>query len=264
MTNNNNRTSQTAIPLTKRGQRSFSILILGASSGIGLAVAQQFLAHGHRVGLAARRTAPLLKLQAQYPNQVFVQAIDVCHENGGILQLTEKMGGMDVYLHVAGIGTQNPLLNAEAETATAATNVLGFTHCLNVAFQYFTQRRSGHIAIISSIAGTKGLGIAPAYSASKAYQTTYLEALEQQANARHLPIHFTDIRPGFVRTPLLRGDNYPLLMSAEAVAKDVVDSILRQRHVRTIDFRYRLLVALWRCIPRCVWRRLRVGFQQQV
>lgn len=241
-------------------ERSYAVLILGASSGIGLSVAQEFLKRGHRVGLAARRTEALTALQAQYPSQTSVLRIDACDEDGDILRLAEMMGGADIYLHVAGVGTQNPTLDPQAEANTVATNVSAFTHCLNVAFHYFAQRGRGHIAIISSIAGTKGLGIAPSYSASKAYQTTYLEALEQQANARQLPIHFTDIRPGFVRTPLLRGENYPLLMSVEAVAKDVVDSILRQRHVRTIDFRYRLLVALWRCIPRCVWRCLRVGF----
>ena len=111
--------------------------------------------------------------------------------------------------------------------------------------------------MISSIAGTKGLGAAPSYSATKAFQNVYIQSLEQQANMRKLPIRFTDIRPGFVDTPLLGdGKKYPLLMDADQVAKDILHAVKQQRHVRIIDWRYRLLVPFWRMIPNWLWRRL--------
>lgn len=102
--------------------------------------------------------------------------------------------------------------------------------------------------------------MAPAYSASKAFCNVYIEALEQQARLRHLDIHFTDLRPGFVRTDLLGdGKHYPMLMSAESVAQDIVKAIRTRRHVCVIDWRYRVLTALWRTIPRWLWRRMPVS-----
>ena len=127
------------------------------------------------------------------------------------------------------------------------------------AYRFFAQQGRGHIAAITSIAGTKGLGPAPSYSATKAMQNVYLQALEQQAYARGLNIRFTDIRPGFVDTALLSGDfHYPMMLKPDRVAHDIVRSINRQRHIRVIDYRYRLLTALWRRIPRFLWRRIKL------
>jgi short-subunit dehydrogenase len=101
------------------------------------------------------------------------------------------------------------------------------------------------------------LGPAPAYSATKAFQNTYIQSLEQLANARHLNICFTDIRPGFVDTDLLNdGNRYPLLLNKLDVARDIVHSIEKRRHVRVIDWRWRMINAFWRRIPRFIWRRL--------
>jgi short-subunit dehydrogenase len=90
-------------------------------------------------------------------------------------------------------------------------------------------------------------------------QNIYLQALEQQAHSRGLRIHFTDIRPGFVDTALLDGDfHYPMMLKPERVARQIVKAIRRHRHIRIIDWRYRLLTAFWRRIPRCLWRRIRI------
>ena len=87
----------------------------------------------------------------------------------------------------------------------------------------------------------------------------YLQALEQQANQRGLNIKFTDIRPGFVDTDLLSGTHhYPMLMKPKPVAKAIVKAVKDQKHVCVIDWRWRLLTALWRRIPRWLWRRLRL------
>ena len=135
------------------------------------------------------------------------------------------------------------------------------------AFDYFRQQQTEgrlpsegrHIAVISSIAGTKGLGAAPAYSAPKRFQNTYIDALEQLARMQHLRICFTDIRPGFVATDLLRGGNYPMLMRPERVAQHIVRALERRKRVAIIDVRYRLLVFFWRLIPRAIWKRMPVG-----
>ena len=101
-------------------------------------------------------------------------------------------------------GYQNRNLEPEIELNTARTNVEGFIRMVTAAFDYFKKTKKGHIAVISSIAGTKGLGVAPAYSATKRFQNTYIDALAQLARMQHLNIRFTDIRPGFVATDLLR------------------------------------------------------------
>ena len=112
------------------------------------------------------------------------------------------------------------------------------------------QQGKGHIAVISSIAGTKGLGIAPAYSATKRFRNTYIDALEQLSRMHHLHISFTDI-PGFVATGLLNdGKHYPMLMSPKTVAAHIVRAIHRKQRIAVIDWRYRLLVFFWKLIPR--------------
>lgn len=235
---------------------------MGASSGIGMEVARLLLRRGWYLGLAARRTEPLAALSEEYPGLVKYASIDIT-ETGSEVQLRrliDEMEGISLYLHVSGVGWQNMALDADKELTTVQTNALGFTRMVGEAYRYFAARGEGHIAVVSSIAGTKGIGAAPAYSATKAFDTTYVEALEQQAHMRGKHIHFTDIRPGFVRTALLGdGRRYPLLMNPEAVARAIVNAILHHRHVVVIDRRYRLLTALWRCVPRWIWRRMSVS-----
>ncbi len=236
-------------------------VVVGASSGIGREVAILLLSQGWTVGLAARREEPLRALAGDYPGQAFTQVLDVTRDDAPacLMRLVEKMGGMDLYFHAAGVGWQNPVLEARKELSTLATNGVGFARMVGEAYRYFAGRDGGHIAVISSIAGTKGLGAAPAYSATKAFQNVYVQALEQQAHMRHLFIRFTDVRPGFVRTSLL-GDvtSYLMLMEPRVVARAIVRAIGRGSHVCVIDWRYRLLTFFWRLLPAALWRRMRI------
>jgi short-subunit dehydrogenase len=171
--------------------------------------------------------------------------------------LIEQVGGMDVFLLSSGIGKQNPTLETGLELTTAATNVEGFIRMTNAAFHYFEQQGHGHLAVISSIAGTKGLGAAPAYSATKGFQNIYMDALDQLARMKKLNIRFTDIRPGFVATPLLNNQKkYPMLMDAPIVALDIVSAIEKKKRVAIIDWKFRLLVGFWQLIPKWIWLRL--------
>ena len=236
-------------------------IIVGASSGIGLEVAKLLLADGWNLGVAARREEPLRNLKAVASERVEIMTIDVTKPDAGekLLALIGQLGGMDLYFHASGIGKQNRTLEEDIELNTMETNAVGFTRMIGTAYRYFAQQGKGHIAAITSIAGTKGLGPAPAYSATKALQATYLQALEQQARQRGLDIRFTDIRPGFVDTALLNGTfKYPMLMKPEAVARDIVSSIYRKRHVRVIDGRYRVLTFFWRLIPNWIWLRMKL------
>lgn len=236
-------------------------IVIGASSGIGFEMSRLLIGKGWTVAVAARRNERLEPLRLLAPERVIPIALDVNQDAAPeqLHELITRLEGIELYIHVAGIGRQNRMLDADVENRTAETNVGGFTRMVGEAFRYMAEHGGGHIAVISSIAGTKGLGPAPAYSATKAFQATYIQSLEQLANSRKLPINFTDIRPGFADTELLSGDNnYPMMMTAEYVARKAVRAIERRKHVAIIDWRYRLLTVGWRCLPNWIWRRLKL------
>ena len=238
-----------------------NVVIIGASSGMGLEVARLFLAQGCRLGVAARRGDRLEELKLEAPDRVVTAAIDVTTDDAPrqLRSLIEELGGMDLFFYASGIGKQNRTLTPEIELNTVNTNGLGFTRMIGEAYRYFAEKGQGHIAAITSIAGTKGLGPAPSYSATKAFQNVYLQSLEQQANARGLKIRFTDIRPGFVDTDLLKGDyRYPLMLKPDKVARQIVNAIQRKRHIAVIDWKYSILTALWRRLPKSLWRHLKL------
>lgn len=238
------------------------ILIMGAGSGIGLAMAEKFAAEGMRVGVAARRSQPLQELAARYPDRVVWSSIDIndAEAPAQVLALIDKMGGLDTYVHVSGIYAHNPQLDAEAESNVARTNVMGFTAMIDTVFNYFVERgQAGHIAAITSVAGTRGIGDMPAYSASKSYDRTYLEALQQLVDARKLPISITDIRPGWIRTPLVDADrDYMLQMNLDKALPLICRAVMSRRKHVTIGLRWRIVVALWRMLPTAIWTRTHI------
>ena len=229
-------------------------IVIGASSGIGREIAIRLQENGWTVGVAARRTERLADFAV-------ATRIDVTAADAGqrLRRLIDCLGGMDLYVHVSGIGRQNRELTEDTEMQTVETNAMGFTRMVGEAFRHMAAHGGGHIAVVSSIAGTKGLGPAPSYSATKAFQNTYIEALEQLAHARGLDIRFTDLRPGFVDTDLLNGTgHYPMLMDKHKVAAECVRAIERGQHVKVIDWRWRMVTRLWRLLPRWLWRRLKL------
>ena len=251
---------------------------MGATSGIGQEVARLLAANGYEVGIAGRRKERLVQMAQATPGIVTHRQIDVTKEDAPteLQKLIEELGGMDLYVHSSGIGWENVALDADKELKTVETNGVGFVRMVSAAYNWFAEQRAdeakqraegaeqkasdkerkARIACITSIARTRGLGAAPAYSATKRMQAHYLECLSQQARMRHLNIGITDIRPGFVATDLIAGSHFPLQLKAEDVARTIVRAIERGSEVVTIDWRYRLLVAAWQLIPRWLWVRL--------
>ena len=253
-------------------------IVMGATSGIGQEVARLLAANGYEVGIAGRREERLVQMAQATPGIVTHRQIDVTKEDAPteLQKLIEELGGMDLYFHSSGIGWENVALDADKELKTVETNGVGFVRMVSAAYNWFAEQRAdeakqraegdeqragdkerkARIACITSIARTRGLGAAPAYSATKRMQAHYLECLSQQARMRHLNIGITDIRPGFVATDLIAGSHFPLQLKAENVARTIVRAIERGSEVVTIDWRYRLLVAAWQLIPRWLWVRL--------
>ncbi len=235
-------------------------VIVGATSGLGLEVARLLLERGWSIGVAGRRVEALEQLRAVSPDRVRIRAIDVTQSDAPdrLHALIDDLGGMDLYFHSSGIGRQNSDLDPSIELSTVRTNGEGFVRMVTAAYRYFRTQGHGHIAAITSVAGTRGMGTAAAYSATKRFQRTYLDALAQLAHREGLRLRITDIRPGFVRTALLNPEvRYPMLMEPAPVARRIVDAVERRRRVATIDRRYRALVLLWRLIPQCVWERIK-------
>jgi short-subunit dehydrogenase len=240
-------------------------IIIGATSGIGLAVTKKLTSEGWLVGIAGRRIEKLFEIQRKDLNVIAIQQIDVTSSNAAeqLMTLIGKMGGdIDLYFHSSGIGYQNPNLDIEKELSTVETNALGFTRMVATMFKYFEQRpeKKAQIAVISSIAGTKGLGAAPSYSASKRYINHYLECLTQLKHIKGLKnLIISDIRPGFVKTPLLSdGGKYPMQLNVDEVAAEIVEKIEKRKQIITVDWKYRILVFFWRLIPRWIWVRLKI------
>ena len=220
-------------------------IVIGASSGIGREVSKLLLADGWIVGVAARREDRLMEIKSANPGMVEVMRIDVTAADapGRLLELARRLGGVSLFVYCSGVGRQNAGLDSDVELSTVDVNVKGFTAMVDTMFNYMA----------------KGLGVAPSYSATKAYQNTYIQALEQLSNMRRLHLRFTDIRPGFVDTDLLSGSGgYPMLMDKETVARQMLRAIYAHRHVHVIDWRYRLLVFAWRLMPRWLWRKLNI------
>lgn len=233
-------------------------IIIGATSGIGYEITRILISQGWKVGIAGRREERLKKIYSEFPEHIVYEQLDVNDETAtnGLETLINKLNGMDLFLLSSGIGYQNMKLDTTIELNTAKTNVEGFVRMTNAAFHYFSKTNKGHMAIISSIAGTKGLGVAPAYSATKCFQNCYLDALEQLAMMKKINLHFTDIRPGFVKTDLLNdGKKYPLLMETHYAANKIVSALNKKKRIAIIDWRYKLLVMGWRLIPRFIWKR---------
>lgn len=245
-----------------------SIVIIGASSGIGRRVALDFARYGMRVGIAARRGDRLREIKDMYPDRVEYAEIDVTSDDAvdKFLDLVKRLGGMDIMLYAAGCGWYNPDLNEADTRRTIDVNVTGMTAICNAAYRYFKAKAGnsrGRIAVITSVAATRGLGISAAYSASKSYQQKYLQALDQLAHMQHVNVGITDIRPGFIDTDLLndsRGLKLPMVMSLDHAAPRIEAAILRGKRVATVDFRWRVLNALWNMVPGALWSRIGVTF----
>ena len=243
-----------------------SVIIIGATSGIGRAVTERLVAEGARVGIAGRREDRLKEIQERLGTErVSYRVMDVTEASATVAldELIAEVGAPDALLYASGIGKQNPTLDADIELRTVETNCVGMVRLVDHFVNYvkrtpaYNKKHKAHIAVITSVAGTMGMGPAPAYSATKSMQSTYLVALAQHARMERIPLSVGDIRPGFVATDILNPEKrYPMLMSVERAARFVVRSLRRHQRITIFDWRYRLLVGFWRCIPRCVWERL--------
>lgn len=212
------------------------ILITGASSGIGAALAREFAGRGAHLGLLARRADELKKLveelQAQFPRQILCyRPADVRDEaqlEAAVHSLIDEMGGLDVAVANSGIGETRSAYSLhlwQLARDTLAVNLLGAIHTLELAKQFFVEQRiEGQLVGISSIAAVRGFPKGAAYCASKAGLSTYLESL--RGELEHAGIDVISIHPGYIRTPLTsKNSRMPWLMEVGPAAVKIADAI---------------------------------------
>lgn len=233
-------------------------IIIRATSGIGRELARVLAGEGYIVGITGRRLLLLEELEAELPGNVYIRAFDVSAENSmdELRELIDEMRGVDLVVINAGTGRRDLNLPWENEKTTIATNVLGFTAMANVAFHHFREKGSGHLVGISSIAGIRGGGGAPAYSASKAYVSNYLQGLRYVAEKSGLNITVTDIQPGFVDTVMAQGDHVFWPASASKAAAQIYRAIRKKRKHAYITKRWRLIAWALKALPDCFYRRV--------
>lgn len=234
-------------------------IIIGASSGIGKELAGIFAANGYEVGIGARRTDLLNEIAAAAPVKFYTAAIDISDTDSAVPsleRLIKDMGGVDIIVISAGTGHLNPSLDWSQEKETIDTNVSGFTAVAGAAMRYFINREEGHLVGLSSIAAIRGSNICPAYNASKAYISIYLEGLRKKATKEHLKITITDIQPGLVDTAMAKGEGLFWLASPREAAKQIYRAIRQKKKRAYITKRWSIIAWLFKIMPDFIYNRI--------
>jgi short-subunit dehydrogenase len=166
------------------------------------------------------------------------------------------MGGVDLAVICAGTGFINSDLKTDLEQQTIDVNVKGFTCCVDIFFGAFIEQGAGQLVGISSVAALRGSGVCPAYNASKAYVSSYLEGLRLKARHSGKKIIVTDVKPGFVDTAMAQGDGLFWVASPQEVARQICRLIKRRKTHGYVTRRWRLVAVFLKLMPGWLYERL--------
>ena len=240
------------------------VLITGASSGIGRALALELGRRGARLVLTARRGEELLRLSEEIERAggealpLPADVRDAAALQGVVGSVLGRWGRVDVLVANAGMSstTAGTRLNAGEVGDVITINVLGVVNSVAAVLPSMLERGAGHLVAISSLASYRGMPKSGAYSASKAAVSTFFESL--RVDLRRSNIDVTTIHPGFIRTPMTEGrkKKLPFLLEPDDAACRIVRAI--ERRARTYAFPWQLatLVRVIRHLPGAVYDRL--------
>jgi short-subunit dehydrogenase len=238
------------------------VIIIGATSGIGLALAKLFIKEGDKVGVTGRRCHLLDDLQKEFPSQVVTECFDVMgNENIAHLGvLIKKLNGLDLLIYNSGYGEVSANLNWTIDRQTTLTNVNGFVEIVNHIFNYFVKQGSGQIVATSSIASIRENSQAPAYSASKAYMSMYMAGLYLKARRikegdPKTNVIITDVQPGFVNTKMAKGKGRFWEAPVEKAATQIFKAIQKKKRKAYITRRWVLIAWLLKWLPHFIIKR---------
>ncbi len=236
-------------------------ILIGGSSGIGEALARELAQAGYEIGLAARRLDRLKRIGSELPSKTSVASMDVtdtADAREAFFQLAEAMNSVDLVVISAGVGHINHDLEWEPERETIDVNVRGFVAIATAALEWFEATGGGHLVGISSVAALFGNPSTPAYNASKAFVSRYLEGVRYRQAGRQPPVTVTTVEPGFVDTEMAMGEADELfwVASPETAAKQIARAIARERTHVYVTRRWRLVAWLMKLLPERVRSRL--------
>ncbi|OQP38644.1 hypothetical protein A4H97_18150 [Niastella yeongjuensis] len=233
------------------------IIIIGATSGMGRELAQQYLSLGHAVAITGRRAELLLELKKQYPT-LHTDCFDVqtAHIEERLQSMINQLGGLDLLIYSAGYGDPSTELIAQTEIDSTTTNVMGFVKTAAYTFNYFLKQGHGQLAVISSVAALRGNSWTPAYSASKAYVSNYAEGLNIKAQKLQSNIVVTDIRPGFVKTKMAKGNGQFWVAEVPTAAQQIRAAIAVKKRVAYITKRWALIAFIMKRLPYWMYKRI--------
>jgi short-subunit dehydrogenase len=232
------------------------ILITGASSGLGAALAQRYAAPGVRLSLGARRLDRLEEVAATcraLGARVDIQRVDVEDKAAtrAWVEAADAEQPLDLMIANAGIsaGTGAGGEGEDQARDIFAVNLVGVLNSIHPAIDQMRARKAGQIALVSSVAGYRGMPGAPAYSASKAAVLAYGEAL--RGSLGHDGIAISVICPGFVETPMTAVNNFPMpfLMKADRAARIIARDLARNRALITFPWQMRIIAWGLRALP---------------
>ena len=198
-------------------------------------------------------------MSRQYPSNTFAATADITKQDEieqAIHLLYRKLGNIDLAIICSGTGDLNPSLEYSIELLTIETNVMGWTSVIDTLYNLFEQQNHGHLVAITSAGGLRGEPMAPAYSATKAYQINYMEALRKKAFKAGNKIVVTDIRPGLVDTAMAKGDNLFWVMPVDKVARQIRNAIRRKKSKVYVTKRWHVLAVINKFLPFCLYKRM--------
>lgn len=236
-----------------------NIVIIGATSGIGKALFLKYANADNRIGIVGRRLNLLNELSQQHPTKTIVAKADVANVEDieqAINALLKELIQFDLVVICAGIGDINAKLDYEIERSAIDTNVVGWTYVVDRLYCIFEQQGFGHLAAITSIGGLRGEPTAPAYSATKAYQINYMEAIRKKAFKNSGCITVTDIRPGLVDTAMAKGEGLFWVMPVEKVANQIISAIRKKKSKVYVTKRWHILAFIYKYLPFSIFKRL--------
>ena len=221
-----------------------NIVIIGATSGVGKTLFEKYANENNRIGIIGRRAHLLDELYQKYPSKTIPTKADITNLEEieqAINALHKEMEYIDLAIVCSGTGDINATLDYSIERPAIDTNIVGCTFVIDMLYHILEQQGHGHLVAITSAGGLRGEAMAPAYSATKAYQINYVEALRKKAfkNGEHIIV--TDIRPGLVDTAMAKGEGLFWVMPVEKVARQIISAICKKKSKAYVTRRWHIL-----------------------
>ncbi|HUR65388.1 MAG TPA: SDR family NAD(P)-dependent oxidoreductase [Chitinophagaceae bacterium] len=234
------------------------IIIVGATSGIGRRMAELYIEKGAYTGVTGRRRDLLEEIKNQFPQQTEYECFDVTGTNNisHIESLVSRMGGLDILIISAGTGEPSKDLTWDIDRTTVDTNVKGFTEIANWGFNYFIKQGHGQLANISSIAAVRGGSWAPAYNASKAFQSSYFQGLALKASKLNRKVFVTTVEPGFVATKMAKSHKLFWVVPVDKAARQIIRAIEKKKRRVYISRRWWIIAKILGWTPHWLYKKL--------